>query len=61
MGLAITGVSVIAEGDIRDQLIGEWLAFHLMRKDGAVSKGVSVVRARDFHLVRLSNWRGRPQ
>src|SRR5205807_9829497 len=56
--LAITGIWIIAEGDIRDQLIGEWLAFHLMRKDGAVSKGVSMVRARDFDLLRTSNRRG---
>ena len=56
--LAIAGIWIIAEGDIRDQLIREWLAFHLMRKDGAVSKGVSMVRARDFDLLRTSNRRG---
>ncbi len=52
--LAIAGVWIIAEGDIRDQLIGEWLAFHLMRKDGAVSKGVRMIRARYFDLLRVS-------
>jgi len=53
--LTIAGVRIIAESDIRDQLIGEWLAFHLMRKDGAIGKSVRMVRARDFDLLSASN------